>query len=236
MTNGVAIRLRDVELHFQQGRGLFRRGTEDYLALRGITLDVKHGEKLGVVGRNGAGKSTLLRVLAGVLQPDAGSVERNHGPCRLLALGSGFIPQLSGRENALLSGLILGMERKLVLSRLEEIKAFSELGEFFEKPVETYSSGMRSRLGFAVAMQQDPDVLLIDETLAVGDAKFNVKSREALRKRIKDDATVVLVSHSARTIADVCERCVWIDEGRVRAIGAPQEVGDLYASGGAAER
>src|SRR5699024_216994 len=135
------------------------------------------GEKLGVIGANGAGKSTLLRVLAGALKPDNGTVDRQHehDSCRLLALGTGFMVNLTGRENAVLSGLILGMERRQVVSRLEQIKDFSGLGDFFDQPVRTYSSGMRARLGFAVAIQQNPDVLLIDETLSVGDAAFKEK-------------------------------------------------------------
>ena len=212
------MRLRDVEVRFQRRRSLFRRAEAGFPALRGISMDLRHGEKLGIIGRNGAGKSTLLRVLAGVLQPDSGTVERNHGVCRLLALGSGFMPQLTGRENAVLSGLILGMGRSEVVSKLEHIKAFSELGDFFEQPVRAYSSGMRSRLGFSVAIQQQPDVLLIDETLAVGDTGFKDKSLSAMRERIAADATVVVVSHSEGLLSEFCRRTLWMDRGQVAVI------------------
>lgn len=192
-------------------------------------MDLKHGEKLGVIGRNGAGKSTLLRVLAGVLEPDSGSIERHHGTCRLLALGTGFMPSLSGRENAVLSGLMLGMHRREVVRKLNEIKAFSELGDFFEQPVRTYSSGMRSRLGFSVAIQQQPNILLIDETLAVGDKSFRDKSSRALKQRLEDGVTVVLVSHSEKLISDLCDRVVWLDHGCTKMMGPAGEVTKAYA-------
>lgn len=223
-----AMRLQDVVVRFQEMRRIFGGRRGGFEALRGITVDVVRGEKLGIVGSNGAGKSTLMRVLAGVLVPDSGSVERHHGTCSLLALGSGFMPQLSGRENAVLSGLVLGMERRRVVSRLEAIKRFSELGEFFEAPVRTYSSGMRSRLGFSVAIQQQPDILLIDETLAVGDARFNTKSKTALRERLNEDATVVVVSHSRSTIEDICDRVLWLEGGETQLVGAPKEVMKQY--------
>lgn len=228
MTDSLAMRLRDVEVRFQQRRSLFHGARGGFPALRGISMELRHGEKLGIIGRNGAGKSTLLRVLAGVLEPDAGTIERNHGACRLLALGTGFMPNLSGRENAVLSGLMLGMQRREVVPKLEAIKEFSELGDFFEQPVRTYSSGMKSRLGFSVAIQQQPDILLIDETLAVGDAQFKQKSLAALRGRLGDDSTLVLVSHSNNLIADVCDRAVLLDEGQVVEAGAIQTTFKAY--------
>lgn len=224
MPKDCVIRLRDVEVRFQEKHSFFQRTKGGYPALRGVTMELKRGEKLGIVGRNGAGKSTLLRVLADVIKPDSGHVERAHGTCRLLALGSGFMPHLSGRENAVLSGLILGMARRDIVSRLEAIKEFSELGDFFDKPVRTYSSGMRSRLGFSVAIQQDPDILLIDETLSVGDAEFNAKSLAALRERLGDDATVVLVSHGTRIIRETCTRVVRVDGGAIVEDGCPKKV------------
>ncbi len=227
-TPGCAIRLEEVVVRFQRRRGVLARHRETNEALRGVTLELMHGEKLGIVGSNGSGKSTLLRVLAGVLEPDAGHIERNHGSCSLLALNAGFMNALTGRENAVLSGLMLGMSRRAVISRLEDIKAFSELEEFFDQPVHTYSSGMRSRLGFAVAIQQQPDVLLIDETLAVGDVAFNAKSLGALRTRMNQGSTVVLVSHSVNIIANNCSRVVWIERGRVHMHGEPAQVLKAY--------
>lgn len=230
MAGKFAMRLRDVEVHFQRNRSLFHRGGSGFPALRGVSMDLKHGEKLGIIGRNGAGKSTLLRVLAGVLSPDRGTVERNHGVCRLLALGTGFMPGLSGRENAVLSGLILGMRRREVVSKLEQIKEFSELGDFFEQPVKTYSSGMRSRLGFSIAIQQRPDVLLIDETLAVGDKDFNDKSKRALHEKISGDATVVVVSHSNNVIRDTCDRVILLAGGEAQVCGETEAVIAQYAA------
>lgn len=230
MNTEYAIRLQDVSVHYQRNRSLFGRNTDKFTALHNVTMDIVRGEKLGIIGSNGAGKSTLLRVLAGALKPDAGKLDRLHeyDSCRLLALGSGFMINLTGRENAVLSGLILGMERRQVVSRLEQIKDFSGLGEFFDQPVRTYSSGMRARLGFAVAIQQNPDVLLIDETLSVGDAAFKEKCLTALRERMHDHATVVLVSHSARLTIDVCDRVVWLQNGTVKESGDPEQLLNTY--------
>lgn len=228
MPNAIAMRLSNVDVRFQQSRSLFDHGNKGYPALRGVSMDLMHGEKLGIIGRNGAGKSTLLRVLAGVLVPDNGTIERNHGACRLLALGSGFMPNLSGRENAVLSGLMLGMRRREIVSRLEQVKDFSELDDFFEQPVRTYSSGMRSRLGFSIAIQQQPDILLIDETLAVGDAAFNAKCLSTLRARFSEDATVVLVSHSMPLIKDMCDRALWVEQGQTRMFGSSSCVVESY--------
>ncbi len=228
MEDRVVLSLRDVEIRYQRAREMFRRSQSGFVALRSVSMKLCRGDKLGVVGRNGAGKSTLLRVIAGVLTPDSGFVDRNHGSCRLLALGTGFMPTLTGRENAVLSGLILGMSRHRIVSRLEEVKKFSELGDFFEQSVDTYSSGMLSRLGFSIAIQQHPDILLIDETLSVGDTAFNRKCLAALREKIAAKATVVLVSHSERAIRDHCNRVVWMDGGKIIADGAVEEVLTAY--------
>lgn len=220
-----AIKLTGIAVKFQTGRKVRRAGFE---ALHDVSLQLNHGEKLGVIGRNGAGKSTLLRVLADVLQPDSGTVERNHGACQLLALGAGFMPNLSGRENAVLSGLLQGMRRRDIVSRLERIKEFSELGDFFEQPVKAYSSGMRTRLGFSVAIQQEPDILLIDETLAVGDAGFKEKSMAALKERLRSNDTVVLVSHDDAMIKKVCDHVIWLSNGRSKYSGTPDQALKRY--------
>ena len=165
------IELRNVGVAFSAQR---RFGSGKFWALEDVTLNLRHGERLGVIGRNGAGKSTLLRVLAGILQPDRGTVKRAAVTCQLLSLALGFTPYLSGRDNAILSGLMLGLRRREIESRLPSIQEFSELGDFFEQPIATYSAGMVVRLGFSVAIQVEPDVLLIDEVLAVGDAEFQV--------------------------------------------------------------
>ncbi|HET6655084.1 MAG TPA: ABC transporter ATP-binding protein [Gammaproteobacteria bacterium] len=226
-TGDAAITLHNVAVRFQRSRRVQQRRFE---ALHDVSMQLFRGEKLGIIGANGAGKSTLLRVLVDVLKPDAGRIERNHGSCRLLALGVGFMPNLSGRENAVLSGLLQGLRRREVVSRLEQIKEFSELGDFFDEPLRTYSSGMRARLGFAVAIQHHPDILLIDETLAVGDAAFKAKSLAVLHERLGRDTTVVLVSHDERMIKEVCDRVVWLEQGRVVDDGDPVRMLDSYRS------
>jgi lipopolysaccharide transport system ATP-binding protein len=185
-----------------------------FWALEDVSLQLRRGERLGVIGRNGAGKSTLLRVIAGILAPDRGTVRRAPVSCQLLSLALGFVPHLSGRDNAVLSGLMLGLRRREIVARLPGIREFSELGDFFEQPIAAYSAGMLMRLAFSVAIQVEPDVLLIDEVLAVGDAEFQQKSGAALRARMGEGHTVVLVSHDETQIAALCDRVVWIEHGR----------------------
>jgi homopolymeric O-antigen transport system ATP-binding protein len=196
--------------------------------LRGVSLDVRRGEALGIIGRNGCGKTTLLRLLAGILRPDTGTVI-NHGvSVTLLALQAGFSGHLTGRENILLNALLLGMEPAEARRKLARIIEFAELGEAIDEAMETYSSGMRARLGFSTALYVDSDVLLVDEALAVGDREFVEKSRRAMRERIRSDRTVVVVSHSRSAIAQLCDRAVWLEAGRVRQIGPALEVLDAY--------
>lgn len=201
-------------------------------ALRGLNLDIKRGEKLGVVGRNGCGKSTLLRLLADIIEPDEGHIIRSHTNLhvQLLTLGVGFEGHLSGAENAVLSGLFMGKSRRHMLDRLDEIRDFSGLGDAFDRPVNTYSSGMNARLGFSIALQTDPDVFLIDEVLGVGDHSFLVKSQAAIREKFRDDTTVVLISHDARIIAEICKRAVWLERGQILGDGDPATVTQAYES------
>lgn len=219
------IELENVGIAYNAQR---RVGGGRFWALEDVSLTLRRGERLGVIGRNGAGKSTLLRVLAGILVPDRGRVQRKPVSCQLLALALGFVPYLTGRDNAVLSGLMLGLRRRDILTRLEAIKEFSELGDFFEQPISSYSSGMVMRLGFSVAIQVDPDVLLIDEVLAVGDAEFKEKSGLALRERINDGRAVVLVSHDESQIASICDRVLWVEEGRSVMEGPRDEVFAAY--------
>ncbi len=207
------LRLENVGLAYQ---GVRRVGSRGFWAVEDVSLDLHEGETLGLIGRNGAGKSTLLRVIAGILRPDRGRVVMRR-PLRiqLLALGLGFVPHLSGRDNAILSGMLLGMGRREVELRLAAIREYSELGDFFEQPLNTYSSGMVLRLGFSVAMQVQPDVLLIDEVLGVGDAEFLEKSGNDLRARMRSGMTCVLVSHNDATIRELSHRVAWIEQGRV---------------------
>ena len=216
-----------VGLAFGQGRLGFGRATP-FWVLKDVSFDLRHGETLGVIGRNAAGKSTLLRLLAGIITHDRG-VLTNHGyTAVLLSLQTGFVPHLTGRQNAILSGLLLGLRRREIESRMEHIIEFSELGGFIDQPLSTYSSGMRARLGFSVAYQLDPDILLIDETLGVGDEEFKVKSANAMRERIRSDKTIVLVSHNAGTIRELCDRAIWIEEGVTRLVGSVEDVAAAY--------
>jgi lipopolysaccharide transport system ATP-binding protein len=170
------------------------------------------------------------------LLPDRGRITRDRSSVQLLALNLGFVGYLSGRENAILSGLLQGLPRRVILSKLDEIRDFADIGEFFDQPITTYSSGMRSRLGFAVAMQLEPDILLIDETLSVGDADFRKRSSEVLKQRFGEGHTVVLVSHGDATIAQLCDRVIWLDHGRTVMVGPTAEVLEAYRakSGGGA--
>jgi len=223
--NETLIELRNVGVAFNVGRSI---AGQRHWALEDVSLSLRRGERLGVIGRNGAGKSTLLRVIAGILAPDRGSVTRGPVSCQLLALALGFVPYLSGRDNAVLSGLLLGLRRREIVARLDAIREFSELGDFFEQPIASYSSGMNMRLAFSVAIQVEPDVLLIDEVLAVGDAEFQQKSGAALRARMGEGHTVVLVSHNEREIARLCDRVLWIEHGRSVLEGPRDEVFEAY--------
>jgi lipopolysaccharide transport system ATP-binding protein len=219
------IELRNVGLAFNAQR---RLGNNRFWALEDVSLTLRRGERLGVIGRNGAGKSTLLRVIAGILAPDRGTVRRGPVSCQLLSLSLGFVPHLSGRDNAVLSGLLLGLRRRDIVARLPAIREFSELGEFFERPILTYSSGMNMRLAFSVALQVEPDVLLIDEVLSVGDTEFQQKSGAALRARMGEGHTVVLVSHDETQISKLCDRVVWIEHGKSVLEGPRDEVFAAY--------
>jgi len=205
-----------------------RVGSPRFWALEDVSFTLKRGQRLGVVGRNGAGKSTLLRTLAGIIEPDRGRLTRARVTCQLLSLSVGFMQHLSGRDNAILSGLMLGLRRREILQRLPKILEFSELGAFFEQPISSYSTGMLMRLGFSVALQVEPDILLIDEVLAVGDTDFQEKSGAALRERIHGGTTVVFVSHGDAQVRQVCDRVLWIEHGRSVMEGAVDDVLKAY--------
>ena len=205
------------------------RGSSGLITLQDISFDVARGETLGVVGRNGAGKSTLLRLLAGVLEPAGGSICRAPGVrCGLLSLGVGFMPDLTGADNVIISLMLQGLTRAEARARLQEIAAFSELGDAFHHRVKTYSSGMRSRLTFSTALYNNADVLLIDEVLSVGDGAFRKKAHQALREKISGDQTVVFVSHVESAVQQLCDRVVWIEEGKVLLVGETAQVLEEY--------
>jgi len=219
------IRLENVGVAFN---AQLRVGSPRFWALEDVTLSLERGDRLGVVGRNCSGKSTLLRTIAGIITPDRGRLTRAQVICQLLSLALGFVPHLSGRDNAILSGLMLGLRRREIERRLPEILDFSELGDFFDQPISSYSTGMLARLGFSVAMQVEPDVLLIDEVLSVGDAEFQQKSGAALRERIHSGTTVVFVSHGDAQIHQVCDRVLWIEHGRSMLEGPVEAVLSAY--------
>ena len=220
------IELIDVGVRYRKSLNI--RHPEYAEALKDISFSVYSGETLGIIGRNGAGKSTLLRLLADIIKPDRGTVRHNTRSVAMLSLAVSLMPHLSGRENAIISGIMMGMRRRDIEQSIDEITEFSELGDRMNDPVRTYSSGMKARLGFAVAKQADPDVLLIDEVLSVGDAAFKKKSGEAILARIRSDRTVVLVSHVDLFINEYCDRAIWIEDGVVRASGLPRDIMDEY--------
>jgi lipopolysaccharide transport system ATP-binding protein len=223
------ISLYDVGVCYRRQHGIFKGARSDFWALQSVTLDIHEGETIGVLGRNGAGKSTLLRVLSAIIGPDRGRVELRTGlQSTLLSIGVGSHSTLSGRENAVLNGMMLGASKKRMIESLDRIKEFSELGEFFDEPIYTYSSGMAARLGFATALEVDPDVMLIDEMLAVGDSNFQQKSANALKERLRAGKTAVIVSHNPRTIIDLCNRAVWIKNGLSIAEGDAHYVAKQY--------
>lgn len=220
------ISLRNVGVTYRRRTGFLRR--ESFEALRNVSFDLWRGASLGVIGTNGAGKSTLLRVLSGIIRPDKGSIINRGHSVALLSLQLGFDPNLSGRDNAIVNALLLGFRRKDVQEKLDEIIAFSELASFIDNPLHTYSAGMRARLGFSVAFHMEPDILLVDEVLGVGDADFQRKSRAEMERKIASDKTVVLVSHSPPTVRKLCSRVVWIEQGESRMEGAADEVLKAY--------
>jgi ABC-2 type transport system ATP-binding protein len=205
-----------------------KRYGRDFWALKDINLDVEPGTTLGIIGRNGAGKSTLLSIVAGILQPTEGAVEVNGRLVALFALGAGFNPEFSGRENIMLNGLILGIEHQEMLERFDDIVEFADLGNFIDQPIKTYSSGMRSKLGFAVAVNVEPDVLILDETLAVGDAVYKEMALQRMYELRDSGTTILFVSHGMKTVEDFCTRAAMIHEGRLMATGDTTEVIGQY--------
>ena len=207
---------------------LRRSKYEDFWALKNISFDVFRGETFGIIGHNGSGKSTLLKCLTKILEPDEGTVSVDGSISALLELGAGFHPELSGRENVYLNAAILGVSRRHVHERFDDIVEFSGLEQFIDTPVKNYSSGMFVRLGFAVAINVDPDVLIIDEVLAVGDADFQAKCGDKIADFRERGKTIVLVTHAMTDVVRLCERAAWIDHGELRMIGVPHDITDAY--------
>ena len=223
----IVLSAKNVTLKYCTRSGLFKYF--EHTALDNISFNLHRGETIGILGRNGCGKSTLLRILAGIISPTKGEIEcSKHVKRALLTLGLGFRPDLSGRNNVMLSAMLGGMTKREATEILDEVNEFAELGDFFDQPVKTYSAGMRARLGFSTALKTEVDVLLIDEVLSVGDAHFRTKAHAAIAKRLNGDQTIVLVSHSPQQVDQICDYGLWIDGGVIQAEGDTGEVRKAY--------
>lgn len=238
MKPGNAIEVKDLKITYKCVKSLSMRKSlfhlrksklEVYEALRGISFEVKKGEIMGIVGKNGSGKSTLLRAIAGIFSADSGSIELESDSVSLLSIGVGFQKKLSGRENIILSGMLLGFSEQEVRDKMDEIIEFANLGKFIDMPVKTYSSGMYSKLAFSITAVLETDIMLIDEVLSVGDAKFKKKSYKKMQELIMDEnRTVVIVSHSTETLEKLCTSLLWLHEGEIKMQGDTKTVLNAY--------
>ena len=240
--DNIAIELRNVSLSFKIGNDkidnikeyvirTLKRTKEKktiFKATDNVSFKIYKGEKVGIIGFNGAGKSTLLKIISGVYAPDEGEVIVNGNIAPLLSLGAGFDKNYSGRENIFLNGAILGYDEEFLKSKYDEIIEFAELGEFINLPVKNYSSGMLSKLGFSIATIVEPDILILDEVLGVGDINFRKKSKEKLQSLMESNTTVLLVSHSINEVRNICDKAIWIEKGKVRAVGEVNAICDQY--------
>lgn len=235
------IKVENVSMHFRMDKNRttslkewvvsFLKGKQQYEtfhALDDVSFDVKRGEIFGIIGRNGAGKSTLLKVVSGIYKPTKGTAVTAGRIAPMLELGSGFDAELSGHDNIFLNGAILGFSKEFLQSKYDEILAFSELGDFIHQPIKTYSSGMMMRLAFSVATIVEPEILIVDEILAVGDAAFQTKSHARMMELMQGGTTVLFVSHSLEQIRSMCDRVMWLEKGTVKMVGETQNVCDAY--------
>ena len=203
---------------------------QEFTALEHVSFTVKKGETLGLIGRNGAGKSTMLKVISGILKPTEGSVTCHGNVVPMLELGSGFDMDLTGKENIFLNGAILGYSEGFLKAKYDEIVEFSELGQFIEVPIRNYSSGMLARLAFSIATVVQPEILIVDEILAVGDAQFQEKSKRRMMELMGGGTTVLFVSHSIEQIREMCSKAVWLEKGKIRVVGDAKELCDAYGA------
>lgn len=203
---------------------------QEFLALKNITFTVKRGESWGLIGKNGSGKSTLLKLISGIIRPYQGNVTVNGSISPLIELGAGFDPELTARENIFLNGALLGYSKRFIESHFQEIVDFAELNDFIDVPIKNFSSGMSARLGFAIATVQKPDILIVDEVLAVGDLAFQQKCKERMESLLSNGTTLLFVSHSIEQVKELCSKAIWIDNGEVRAIGDTYSVSQEYIS------
>ncbi|MHC1724272.1 MAG: ABC transporter ATP-binding protein [Aminipila sp.] len=202
---------------------------EIFEALKNVSFSVERGEVLGIIGRNGAGKSTLLKIISGILKPTSGKISTKGNIVPMLELGSGFDFDLTGRENVFLNGAILGYSKDFLTKKFEDILEFSELGRFIDVPIRNYSSGMLARLAFSIATVVNPEILIVDEILSVGDENFQNKSRARMMELMSGGTTVLFVSHSLEQIRDMCDKVIWLENGQVKMMGKTDEVCDSYS-------
>ena len=203
---------------------------QEFLALKNINFTVKRGESWGLIGKNGSGKSTLLKLISGIIRPYQGNVTVNGSISPLIELGAGFDPELTAIENIFLNGALLGYSKRFIESHFQEIVDFAELNDFIDVPIKNFSSGMSARLGFAIATVQKPDILIVDEVLAVGDFAFQQKCKERMEHLLSNGTTLLFVSHSIEQVKELCSKAIWIDNGEVRAIGETHSVSQEYIS------
>lgn len=233
----IAIEVKDVCINYRilnnvsVQKSLFKKKVRDevFEAVKHVSFEVEEGGILGIIGRNGSGKSTLLRSIAGVFSPNSGTIDLKGHSVSLMALGVGFKDNLTGRENIVLSGMLLGFSEKEIEEKTQDIIDFAEIGDFIDRPVRTYSSGMHSKLAFAITAMLETDIMLVDEVLSVGDEKFKKKSLAKMKELISDNnRTVLIVSHSISTLQELCNRVLWIHDGEMKEIGAPDTVLEHY--------
>lgn len=232
--SNIAIEVKDLVISYKTIRrgslkSLIKRAAKkpakEFVAVKGVSFSVEEGEVVGIVGKNGSGKSTMLRSIAGVFSPNSGSIDIKGHSVSLMAIGVGFEKKLSGRENIMLSGLLLGFTEKQVREKMDAIIEFSELGDFIDRPVKTYSSGMHSKLAFSITAMLETDIMLIDEVLSVGDVKFKKKSYQKIKQLIQDKTrTVLIVSHNSETLRKLCSKILWLHEGELRMYGDVEPV------------
>lgn len=232
----IAITVKDLHVYYRDmKRFSLKKGFKDkgsgkiFKAVKGVSFEVPKGQILGICGKNGSGKSTLLRAISGIFSPDKGSIDLHGNSISLLSIGVGFQKQLTGYENIYLSGMLLGYSKEEIDTKVDEIIEFSELGDFVYKPVRSYSSGMYSKLAFSITAVLETDIMLIDEVLSVGDIHFKEKSYNKMKELISDSSrTVVIVSHSSKTIVDLCDKVIWLHDGLIKDEGDPQTIMDEY--------
>lgn len=241
MINENAVELRNVEMHFNMSKEkleslkeyflkLIKRQLyfEDFVAVDNVSFDIKKGDVFGIVGLNGCGKSTTLKMISGILEPTKGTVKTYGTIAPLIELGAGFDMDLTARENIYLNGSVLGYSKKFIDEKFQDIVDFSEMHEFLDVPMKNYSSGMVARIAFAIATVTTPDILIVDEILAVGDFLFQQKCEQRINAMINDDTTVIIVSHSIDQIERLCKHCLWLEKGKIKMIGDALEVCDAY--------